>query len=55
MHSRREAHINPYFIDFAALPVPVLRLALASLERQGKAKVFEGSESGDDMTGVKFV
>jgi hypothetical protein len=32
----------------------MLQLALASLEKQGKAKVFEGSESGDSMTGVKF-
>jgi hypothetical protein len=40
--------------EFGALPIPILRLALSSLEKQGKARVFEGSESGDDMAGVKF-
>jgi hypothetical protein len=40
--------------EFGALPIPILRLALASLEKQGKAKVFEGSESGDSLAGVKF-
>lgn len=36
------------------MPIPLLRLALATLEKTGRAKVFEGSESGESMTGVKF-
>ncbi|UZJ54719.1 hypothetical protein CBS101457_004039 [Exobasidium rhododendri] len=40
--------------DFGALPIPILRLALSTLEKKGKARVFEGSESGDTMAGVKF-
>lgn len=40
--------------EFRGMPLPLLRLALATLEKTGRAKVFEGSESGDSMTGVKF-
>ena len=48
------AHLTLSPPDFRALPLSILRLALATLEKQGKAKVFEGSESGDSMAGVKF-
>ncbi|CAO1634496.1 unnamed protein product [Sympodiomycopsis kandeliae] len=37
--------------DFANLPAPMLRRALATLVKQGKAQVFEGSEG---LEGVKF-
>lgn len=40
--------------EFHLLPMPLLRLALTSLERQGKARVFEGTEGGESTTGVKF-
>lgn len=40
--------------EFHYLPIPLLRLALLTLEKQGKARVFEGTEGGDSTTGVKF-
>ncbi|MCO5585267.1 hypothetical protein L7F22_039200 [Adiantum nelumboides] len=40
--------------EFHYLPIALLRLALLTLEKQGKARVFEGTEGGDSTTGVKF-
>lgn len=40
--------------EFHYLPIPLLRLSLGTLEKQGKARVFEGTEGGDSTAGVKF-
>lgn len=41
--------------EFRQLPIQILLPALQSLENQGKARIFEGTEGvGDSATGVKF-
>jgi hypothetical protein len=40
--------------DFFELPIPLLRKALDTLIKKGKAQVFTGTE-GEDGDGVKFM
>lgn len=40
--------------EFANLPSQLLRLALQSLVAKGQAQIFQGSERGEGMEGVKF-
>lgn len=40
--------------EFANLPPQLLRLALQSLVAKGQAQIFQGSERGEGMEGVKF-
>lgn len=44
-------HAAIFLSEFANLPVALLKRALDSLVRQGKAQVFEGT---DGIEGVKF-
>lgn len=41
-------------VDFADLPPVLLKLALQTLVKQGKAQIFQASQAGDGE-GVKFV
>lgn len=40
--------------DFYQLPPVLLRRALETLVKQGKAQIFEGTERGQGLEGVKF-
>lgn len=59
VHSRTQAwanssHFAMWGIDFYQLPSVLLRRALETLVKQGKAQIFEGTERGQGLEGVKF-